>query len=85
MLRKATFEEQMIHDFILDFKDGKDYAKVKAARIVGNSISYKDGSNVAFCCIPARSAYATARSYKKFYALVCELCGGENAFDRMHV
>lgn len=85
MLRKATFEEQLIHDFILDFKDGKDYAKVKAARIVGNSISFKDGSNVAFCCIPASSAYATARRYKKFSAMVCELCGAENAFDHVHV
>ena len=81
LLRKATFEEQMIHNFILDFKDGKNYAKKKAARLVGNSISFKDCSNVVFCCIPASSAYATARRYKKFSAMVCELCGAENAFD----
>ena len=85
LLRKASFEEQMIHNFILDFKDGKNYAKKKAARLVGNSISFKDCSNVVFCCIPASSAYATARRYKKFSAMVCELCGAENAFDHVHV
>jgi predicted amidophosphoribosyltransferase len=52
---------------------------------VGNSISFKDGSNVTFCCIPASSAYATARRYKKFSAMVCELCGADNAFDHVHV
>jgi hypothetical protein len=84
LLRKATFEEQMIHNFILDFKDGKNYAKKKAARLVGNSISFKDCSNVVFCCIPASSAYATARRYKKFSAMVCELCGAENVPIEIH-
>ena len=27
LLRKATFEEQMIHNFIIDFKYGKNYDK----------------------------------------------------------
>ncbi|MCR4852479.1 MAG: phosphoribosyltransferase [Prevotella sp.] len=85
LLRKATFEEQMTHNFILDFKDGRNYAKQKAARIVGNAISFKNSNDVVFCCIPASSAYATARRYKKFSAMVCELCGADNAFDHVHV
>ena len=84
-LRRASKEELMLHYFILNFKDGRKSAQTRAAQYVGRALSARDRSDFVFVCIPASSPYTTARRYKNFTKIVCNICGAQNGYDHIKV
>lgn len=63
-LDKATFDEVIVHDFILSFKAGKRHAQMMAAYCVARHLGKME--NVVFVCIPASSKAKTKKRYEYF-------------------
>lgn len=79
-LKRASFEDIDRHRKILDFKDGKHYAMVWAAKEIGDALSSMDLSETVLLCIPACCKRTNDRRFKRFSSMVCERLGSENGF-----
>ena len=84
-LERSTFEQREIHRRVLDFKDGRNYAKLWAARSMALALSLVNLRDVAIVCIPASSRYSHIRRYKEFTRLLCSMTGAINGFDWIDV
>lgn len=84
-LKRASFEDIDRHRRILDFKDGKHYAMVWAAKEIGDALSSMDLSETVLLCIPACCKRTNDRRFKRFSSMVCERLGSVNGFDYVQV
>lgn len=65
-LHRASFNQQEICRRILDFKDGRTYAKRWAAAEIGRALAAARLSEVVVVCVPASCQHTYVRRYKKF-------------------
>ena len=79
----ASFEAQMTHDYILNFKSGRSAAQKRAAREVCLALSMTDMENVVFACVPASCNRTNTRRYRNFAQMVCERTGATNAYGHI--
>ena len=70
---------------ILDFKDGRNYAKSWAAKAMAEALRCLDLSDVYLVGIPAASRYSHTRRYKRFISLLCHLTGARNGYEMISV
>lgn len=84
-LERASFHDQLLHYKILDFKDGRNYAKSWAARAMAEALRCLDLSDVYLVGIPAASRYSHTRRYKRFISLLCHLTGARNGYEMISV
>ena len=84
-LRKANFETLMDDNFIWDFKDGRKWAKVKAANMVAQALSAQKLQDSIFMCIPASCQRTYTRRCKTFSAMVSEKSGMVDGFTLVKV
>lgn len=84
-LRRASFEESDVTRRILDFKDGRRYASVWAARELSRALAANDLSSTAIVCIPASCQRTHVRRYRRFASEFCRLSGAVNGFDHIAV
>ena len=84
-LKRASFEDMELHRRILDFKDGRHYAQMWAAREISKALSSMHLSQTVIVCIPACCKRTNDRRFKKFSSMVCEQLGSENGFDYVQV
>lgn len=84
-LRKASFETLVDDSLVWDFKDGKEWATKKAAKMIAQALSTRDLKNVVFLCIPASCQRTYVRRCKKFSEMVCEKCGATDGFSYVNV
>ncbi len=82
-LGHASFEAQMIHDFIINFKSGRSAAQKRAAREVCLALSMTNMENVVFACVPASCNRTNTRRYRNFAKMVCERTGATNAYGHI--
>ncbi len=85
MTRRASFEQLDINRRILDFKDGRNYAKRWAAREMAYSLQQCDLHDVVVMCLPAHSHRAYVRRYKRFMEDLCSSCHAVNGFDMVRI
>ena len=85
MLRHASFEQLELHRMILDFKDGRRYAKRWAAKSMAMALRYVNLTDVVVVCIPASNMAAHVRRYKVFIRLLCKLTGATDGFGMISV
>lgn len=81
----VRFEENDLARHIVDFKDGRNYAKRWAAKVVCKALSNMNLTNTILICIPASSHHANVRRYKKFSQMVCQALNMVNGFDWVQV
>ena len=84
-LERSTFEQREINRRVLDFKDGRNYAKLWAARSMALALSLVNLRDVAIVCIPASNRYSHVRRYKEFTRLLCSKTGAINGFEWIEV
>lgn len=84
-LERASFYEKLLHYKILDFKDGRNYAKSWAAKAMAEALRCIDLSDVYLVGIPASSGYSHVRRYKRFISLLCHLTGARNGYEMISV
>ena len=83
--RRATFEQQETCRRILDFKDGRTYAKQWAATEIGRALRAAQLSEVVIVCVPASCQHTYVRRYKKFSQMLCAILGTADGFDCIEV
>lgn len=83
--RRATFEQQETCRRILDFKDGRTYAKQWAATEIGRALRAAKLSEVVIVCVPASCQHTYVRRYKKFSQMLCAILGTADGFDCIEV
>lgn len=82
---RASFEQQDTCRRILDFKDGRSYAKQWAAQAIGQALAAAALTEVVIVCVPASCQHTYVRRYKKFSQMLCAICGTANGFDCIEV
>lgn len=85
-IRNVGETEKANREKVYSFKDGRDYEDV--AKSTAEAMIEKFGDKVkdiVFSCIPASSAAKNTARYMAFSAMVCQLCGCINAFDKVSV
>lgn len=70
---------------ILDFKDGRTYAKRWAATEIGRALRAARLSDVVIVCVPASCQHTYVRRYKKFSQMLCAILGTADGFDCIEV
>ena len=83
--KRAPFEDLEIAYKIHAFKDGRNFAKRWAAKVVCETLSLMDMSDYVFVCIPASCQHTHTRRFKKFSAMVCQKTHAENGYDYVHI
>lgn len=84
-LGRAPFELQDLHRVILAFKDGRNVYTRWAARRFAYALSGMDMRDVAIACVPASTAYADARRWKRFSHMLCTMTRAMDAYPHVHV
>lgn len=84
-LAKASFELQDLHRMILEFKDGRNIYTRWAAGQFARALPAMDLSDIVIVCIPASTHYANVRRWKRFSAMLSEMTGAIDGFDRIQV
>lgn len=82
---RASFEQQETCRRILDFKDGRTYAKRWAAEEVARALSMADLKGVVVVCVPASCQHTYVRRFKKFSKMLCAFCGAADGFNCIEV
>lgn len=85
MLRRASFEQLELHRMILDFKDGRRYAKIWAAKAMAAALRCMDLRDVVIICVPASTSCSHTRRYKRFSQLLSCLTGADDGFGYVSV
>ena len=85
LLKAASFDQRDLNRRILDFKDGRNYAKRWAARAIAYSLQCTDLRDVVLICIPASCQHTYVRRYKRFAREFCRLSQAVNGFDMVKV
>lgn len=83
--QRISFEQQETNRRILDFKNGRSYAKRWAAQVVGQALAAAELSEVVVVCVPASCQRTYIRRYKKFSRMLCNICGMADGFDCIEV
>ena len=83
--QRVSFEQQETNRRILDFKNGRTYAKRWAAQVVGQALSAAELKEVVVVCVPASCQRTYTRRYKKFSRMLCDICGAADGFDCIEV
>lgn len=84
-LHRASFNQQEICRRILDFKDGRTYAKRWAAAEIGRALAAARLSEVVVVCVPASCQHTYVRRYKKFSKMLCATLGATDGFSCIEV
>ncbi|MBR2290797.1 MAG: phosphoribosyltransferase [Prevotella sp.] len=82
---KASFEEMDLNRRILDFKDGRNYAKRWAAHQMAYCLQSVDLHDVIVICLPASCQHTYTRRYKRFMKELCERCHAVNGFGMVRI
>ena len=85
LLNFATFEQQDICRKILDFKEGRIYAAVWAAKTIAQVLSLINLNDVIIACVPASSERSYIRRWKRFSNILCSLSGAVNGLEHIIV
>lgn len=83
--RRASFEQLETCRKILDFKDGRTYAKRWAAEEVARALAAAKLSEVVIVCVPASCQHTYVRRYKKFSQMLCAILGTADGFGCIEV
>lgn len=82
---RASFELQDTSRRILDFKDGRNYAKRWAAEAVGYALQEARLKEVVIVCVPASCQRTYVRRYRKFSQMLCAMLGATDGFGCIEV
>ena len=82
---RASFEQQETCRRILDFKDGRTYAKQWAAEEIARALAAAELTEVVIVCVPASCQRTYVRRYKKFSQMLCASCGAADGFNCIEV
>ena len=82
---RLSFEQQETRRRILDFKDGRTYAKRWAAEEIARALSAAELKEVIVVCVPASCQRTYVRRYKKFSQMLCASCGLADGFNSIEV
>lgn len=82
---RISFEQQETNRRILDFKNGRTYAKRWAAIAVAGALAAAKLKDVVVVCVPASSQRSYTRRYRKFSQMLCDTCGAADGFDCIKV
>lgn len=83
--RRISFEQQETNRYILDFKNGRTYAKQWAAEAIGRALVGVELQEVVVVCVPASCQRTYAQRYRKFSRMLCDICGAADGFDCIEV
>ena len=72
---RLSFEQQETCRRILDFKDGRSYARQWAAEAIASALAAAELKEVVIVCVPART----------FSQVLCASCGAADGFDCIEV
>ena len=84
-IHREAFDQQDVNRRILDFKDGRTYAKRWAAESMAKALAALDLSDTVIVCAPASGPRTHARRFRKFSSMLCQLCQAVNGFDYVRV
>ena len=82
---RLSFEQQETCRRILDFKDGRTYAKRWAAEEVARALAATELKDIVVVCVPASCQRTYERRYKKFSQMLCACCGAHDGFNCIEV
>ena len=82
---RLSFEQQETRRRILDFKDGRTYAKRWAAEEIARALAAAELKDVVVVCVPASCQRTYVRRYKKFSQMLCASCGLADGFNSIEV
>lgn len=82
---RLSFEQQETCRRILDFKDGRSYARQWAAEAIASALAAAELKEVVIVCVPASCQRTYVRRYRKFSQVLCASCGAADGFDCIEV
>lgn len=82
---RLSFEQQETCRRILDFKDGRSYARQWAAEAIASALAAAELKEVVVVCVPASCQRTYVRRYRKFSQVLCAILGTANGFDCIEV
>lgn len=85
LLHRATFEQIDTRRLILDFKDGRNYASIWAAKAMAYAMSHINMNGVVIACVPASNKWTHARRYKRFCSMLCSMVNAVNGYAHITV
>lgn len=83
--RRSSFEQIDTCRRILDFKDGRNYAKRWAAHEMARCLQAVDLSDIIVMCIPASCHHTYTRRFKRFTNEFCRLTRAIDGFSFVQI